>query len=90
MNSIEKQNAIFKTNTIDILLNIFWIFVSITVITYLFSYFIGNKLIYKNNRIRQQFEFDSYIRGVTIISLIISTFLLLSISLVYYDIHLIC
>jgi hypothetical protein len=90
MYNIEEENKIFRVNTINLLFNIFQIFLCLTGITYLFSYFIGNKLIYKNNKIRKQFEFTPYIEGISIFSLVITIISLLSIFLIYYEIDLIC
>lgn len=81
MNTIEENN-IFRVNTINLLFNIFWVFLGLTGIIYLFSYFIGNKLIYKNNRVRKQFEFTPYVEGISIFSVIIVIILLLSILLI--------
>lgn len=57
-------------------------------ITYLFSYFMGNRLIFKNNRIRKRFESTPYVEGINILSLIIAA--ISSVFLTYYEIDLIC
>lgn len=86
MNSIEEENKIFRTNTINVILNIFWIFSCLTGITYLFSHFIGNKLIYEKNKIRKRFEFTPYIEGIGILSLVITIISLLSAFLIYCEV----
>ena len=86
MNTIEEQNKILRVNIINIILNIFWIFLFLTGITYLFSKFIGNKLIYKNNKIRKQFEFTPYIEGFSIFSLSITIILLLIAFVIYSEV----
>lgn len=90
MNTIEVENKIFRVNTINLLFSIFWVFLCLTGITYLFSYFIGNKLIYKNNTIRKRFEFTSYIEGISLFLLVITIISLLIAFLIYCEIDLIC
>ena len=77
-----------RDNTINLIFNIFYF--CLTGITCLFSYFIGNKLIYKNNRIRKQFVFTPYVEGISIFSLIITIVSLLIVFLIYFVINLIC
>lgn len=86
MYTIEEENKIFRINTINVTLNIFWIFLFLTGITYLFSHFIGNKLIYEKNKIRKRFEFTPYIEGISIFLLVITIISLLSAFLTYCEI----
>lgn len=87
MNTIKEENKILRVNTINIILNIFCIFLFLTGITYLFCKFIGNKLIYKNNKIRKQFEFTPYIEGFSIFSLVITIISLLIAFLMYCEVE---
>lgn len=86
MNTIEEANKMFRANAVSGALNIFWVFLCLTGITYLFSYFIGNKLIYKNNRVRRQFAFTPYVEGISIFSLVISIISLLLAFCVYNEV----
>ena len=86
MNTVEEANKIFRKESINTALNIFWMFLYLTGITFIFSYFIGNKLIYKNNRVRKQFAFTPYVEGISILSLVISIISLLIAILIYSEV----
>jgi len=86
MNTHEELNLNFRIESIDLMLNIFYCFSFISFVSFLFTYFIGNKLIYKNNKIRKCCSSIIYIEIIKTLSLIISISSLFTAFLIYLEV----